>query len=217
MSVRMIQLKSREEWLEHRKNYIGGSSAASILGLNPWMSNVQLWELKTGRRKKTVLDDNEFVKYGHAAEPHLRELFKLDFPEYKVSYVDNNSFLNDRYPFGAASLDGWLEDEEGRKGILEIKTSNMLNSMSKDKWKDQIPDNYYCQVLWYLGITEFDFAIVKAQLRSEYEGNVSLITKHYYIDRKDVGDDINLLMQKGAEFYEAIIQDKCPPLILPRI
>ena len=208
---------SREEWLQHRKERIGGSDAASVLGLNPWMSNTELWELKTGRRTKTFLDDNEFVKYGKAAEFHLRELFKLDFPEYEVFYEEGNMFVNDKYPFAHASLDGWLLDQEGRKGILEIKTSNMISSLMKDKWKDQIPDNYYCQVLWYLGITEFDFAIVKAQLRSEHEGDVSLVTKHYYIDRKDVGDDINLLMQKGAEFYEAIIQDKCPPLILPRI
>lgn len=215
--IQMRTYETREEWLKARKSYIGGSDAAAVLGMNPWMSNTELWEIKTGRRKKTFLDDNEFVKYGHAAEPLLRELFKLDYPEMEVFYEEGNMWTNDRFPFGHASLDGWLLDQEGRKGILEIKTSNMISSLMKDKWKDQIPDNYYCQVLWYLGITEFDFAIVKAQLRSEHEGDVSLITKHYYIDRKDVGDDINLLMQKGAEFYEAIIQDKCPPLILPRI
>jgi predicted phage-related endonuclease len=65
----MIQMRTydtREEWLKARKSYIGGSDAAAVLGMNPWMSNTELWEIKTGRRKKTFLDDNEFVKYGHA-------------------------------------------------------------------------------------------------------------------------------------------------------
>ena len=30
---------TREEWLEERKNGIGGSDAATILGLNPYKSN----------------------------------------------------------------------------------------------------------------------------------------------------------------------------------
>ena len=49
-----------------------------------------------------------------------------------------------------ASLDGELVDQDGRKGILEIKTTNILQSMQYEKWKDRIPDNYYIQVLHYL-------------------------------------------------------------------
>ena len=37
---------SREEWLQGRKNHIGGSDAAACVGLNPYKDNVQLWEEK---------------------------------------------------------------------------------------------------------------------------------------------------------------------------
>ena len=40
--VNMITLNSRDEWLKCRKNRIGGSDAAAILGKNPYMSNVDL-------------------------------------------------------------------------------------------------------------------------------------------------------------------------------
>ena len=215
--VQMHTYETREEWLKARTSYIGGSDAASVLGLNPWMSNTELWEIKTGRRKKSFLDDNEFVKYGHDAEPLLRELFKLDFPDYKVEYEENNLWTNDRYPFGHASLDGWLTDPKGRKGILEIKTSNIMSSMSNEKWKDGIPDNYFCQVLWYLGITEFDFAIVKSQLRYDRDDDVSFSTRHYFIDRKDVESDIEYLFKKGEEFAACIKANRCPSRILPSI
>jgi len=216
----MIQMRtydSREEWLKARKSYIGGSDAAAVLGMNPWMSNTELWEIKTGRRTKTFLDDNEFVKYGHDAEPLLRELFKLDYPEMEVFYEEGNMWTNDRFPFGHASLDGWLKDEFGRLGILEIKTTNLLNKSMSDKWKDQIPDNYYLQCLHYMMVLEADFAIVKAQLKSERDGDVYLQTKHYWIERRDVEEDIETLREAEEEFYQCILKDKEPALILPEI
>ena len=214
MAVRMIQLTSREEWLKKRTSYVGGSEAAALVGKNPYMTNIDLWQIKTGQQAKENIDNKDYVIYGHNAEPHLRELFALDYPQYKVGYIDNNIWLNDRYPFAHASLDGWLTDPEGRKGILEIKTTNILQSMQKEKWDHRIPDNYYCQVLWYMGVTEFDFAILKAQLKYDYDGDVFLTTKHYQIERSEVEEDINYLMQRGEAFAEYIKKGKEPPLVI---
>ena len=104
---------SREEWLQARNNRIGGSDAAAIIGLNPYMSNVELWEIKTGRRQQEDISQKPYVKYGTKAEKYLRELFKLDHPEYLVLYQENNMFFNDAYPWAHASLDGWLGSENG--------------------------------------------------------------------------------------------------------
>jgi len=134
MSIEMIVLKDRAEWLENRKNGIGGSEISAVIGQNPYMDNVTLWELKTGRRQPEDISDKPCIQYGHQAEMHLRGLFRLDFPEYSVDYVDNNSFVNSKYPWAKASLDGWLTDENGRKGVLEIKTTEILQSMQKEKW-----------------------------------------------------------------------------------
>ena len=215
MAARMIQLKSREEWLEKRTSYVGGSEAAALVGKNPYMSNIDLWQMKTGQQVKPEIDDKDYVIYGHNAEEHLRALFALDYPQYEVKYVDNNMWLNDRYPFAHASLDGWLiEKETGRKGILEIKTTNILQSMQKEKWDHRIPDNYYCQCLWYMGVTEFDFAILKAQLKYDYAGDVFLTTKHYHMDRAEVQEDIDYLMQRGESFAEYVRTRKEPPLVI---
>ena len=88
--VSMIQLKSRDEWLQHRKSRIGGSEASAIVGMNPYMTNVDLWEYKTGRKRPVDISDKDYVQYGIKAEDHLRELFKLDHPEYEVFYEENN-------------------------------------------------------------------------------------------------------------------------------
>lgn len=215
--VEMITLKNRAEWLEKRKGRIGGSEAACIVGMNPYQTNVELWEYKTGRRVAEDISDKPFVKYGTNAEEYLRELFKLDYPQYNAHYVDNNMWLNEKYPFAHASLDGWLEDEKGRRGVLEIKTTNILQSMQREKWNHRIPDNYYIQVLHYLMVTEFDFAVLKAQLKYDYDGDIFLTTKHYLIEREEVQEDIEFLEKAERKFYECIKEDRQPNLVLPVI
>lgn len=217
MAIRRLTFDSKEEWLKHRTR-IGGSDAAAILGLNPWKSNVQLWMEKTGQTPVPDISDKDVVKYGVAAEPLLRSLFAIDFPEYEVEYFGDNMILNDDFPFAAASLDGELiERATGRKGILEIKTTNILRSMQKEQWKDRVPDNYYIQLLHYLMVTEFEFAILKASLKTVFDGMPYIQTKHYFIERSEVQEDIEYLAQKESEFYEFIKKGKQPALILPFI
>lgn len=217
MTITMKVLKSREEWLAERRNYIGGSEASAVIGYNPYQSNIDLWELKTGRRKAEDISNKPYVLYGTKAEEHLRELFKLDFPQYKVEYVDNNMFFNDKYPFAHASLDGWLTDADGRMGILEIKTTEIMGSVQREKWNKQIPNNYYIQVLHYMMVLEADFAVLKGQLKSNFDDMPSLQTKHYYIERSEVENDIQFLANAEKEFYQHIKNDTLPNLILPQI
>lgn len=217
MAVEMHILASHEEWLANRKKGIGGSEISAVIGCNPYMDNVTLWKYKTGQLEPEDISDKPFVKYGNDAEHHLRELFKIDFPEYSVKYIENNSFRNDRFPWALASLDGWLIDDEGRTGILEIKTTEILNSMHREKWNKQIPQNYYCQVLFYMAVLEADFAILKAQLKTVFDGMPYLQTRHYPIERADVEADIQYLMQEGERFWQYVQSGKQPPLRLPEI
>ena len=212
----MKVLSSREEWLKNRTK-IGGSDASAIVGLNPYKTNVDLWMEKTGQIVPEDISDKSYVQYGTNAEEHLRSLFALDFPQYKVEYVDNNMFTNDKYPFAHASLDGWLTDQEGRKGILEIKTTEILQSMQKEKWNQRIPDNYYIQILHYLMVTEFEFAVLKAQLKTVFDGVPYLQTKHYFIERSEVEEDIQYLAEKEKKFWKQVQERNRPALILPDI
>lgn len=214
--VEMQILESREEWLNSRIR-IGGSDAAAVIGLNPYKDNIELWREKTGKIIPEDISGRPYVQYGTNAERWLRELFILDFPEYTVDYYENNMFLNSKYPFAHASLDGWLRDQDGRKGVLEIKTTNILQSMQKEKWKDQMPDNYYIQILHNLLVTEFDFAVLKAQLKYDYSGEIVLHTRHYFIERSEVAEDIEYLAEQERKFWEYVTEQKQPALILPEI
>lgn len=212
--VTMITYPSRSEWLEGRKKTIGGSDAAAILGLSNWMTNVELWELKTGRTEQKEVS-SPLMTYGQEAEEYLRELFRLDHPNLKVFYEPNNLFLNPAYPWAHASLDGWLEDDYGRRGVLEIKTASPMSGEQYRKWQGKIPDNYYIQVLHEMAVYEADFAVVKAQLKRMMSGEMVIETRHYTIKRDK--DEINYLMDKEKEFYEHILTGERPSLILPEV
>lgn len=210
---------TREAWLETRKLGIGGSDASAIVGMNPYKSNIELWEEKTGRVEPEDIGEKPYVKYGSEAEKHLRELFKLDYPEYKVLHKEYDIIVHPEIPFLLASLDGMLiHKETGRKGILEIKTTNILNSMHREKWNDRIPNNYFVQCLHYLLVTGADFCILKAHLKTDFSGEVRINTKHYTIERSEVLEDIEYLKNKEIEFWtEYVMKDRRPDLLLPAI
>lgn len=213
--LKMYRFETRDEWLEARKKFIGGSDVSCILGLNPYKTNVQLYREKKGLVMPDDLSDNPLVEYGSKAEEHIRALFELDHPELKVGYIPENSWRNTKFPFAAASLDGWTVDGRNRTGILEIKTATITSGQQSAKWKDAIPDNYYCQVLFYLGVTECSFVDLRANLKYQFpDSPLRIETRDYHIERSEVEQDIATIMEAAAEFHKALEEGNEPSLIL---
>lgn len=204
-------------WLAGRMNGIGGSDASAVVGMNPYKTNIELFEEKTGRRIQEDISEKPYVIYGKQAEEYIRELFRLDYPEYQVEHHEFRILQSLSYPFMQASLDGELTDQEGRRGILEIKTTNILQSMQYEKWKDRIPDNYYIQVLHYLLVTGYDFVVLRAHLVSEWGRDRRTTVKHYFIEREEVREDLDMLLKEEKKFWAYVESGRKPPLILPEI
>ena len=214
----LLKINNREDWLQARQNQgIGGSEAGAVLGLNKYTTNVDLWELKTGRTEPADLSDNAAVQFGKFAEPLLRELFKQDYPEYKVDYHEFYIYANDTYPFIFATLDGEITAPDGSRGILEIKTTTIQNRNQWDEWEDKIPDSYFVQVLHQLAATGWDFVILKAYIRYHVDNEVRVTIRHYRIKRRDYENDIAYLIQTERDFWEKVQNDEKPNLILPNI
>ena len=208
------------EYLKIRHSGIGGSDSSAIIGMNPYKSNIDLFKEKTGKKEIADISDKPYVRYGTLAEDLLRQLFALDHEEeFEVNHLENSMYRDKEYPFLFASLDGeLLEKETGRKGILEIKTTNILQSMQKEKWKEKIPDNYYTQILHYLMVTGADFVVLVAQLKSEFNGTIYKQTKEYKIERTEVEEDLKYLKEQEIKFWtENVLKDKEPNLLLPDI
>ena len=216
----VINIKTEQSWHNERLKGVGGSDAASVLGVNPLKSNIELWREKTGRSQPEDISEKPAVKYGKRAEEYLRALFLLDYPQYTLDYSPYDQHINSNYDFIRASLDGLLTDQDGTKGILEIKTTEILNPKQWEEWENKIPTNYFCQILHYFLIDEdFKFCKLKAKIRyhKQNDPEVYATIRHYHILRENHLQDIEYLLEKEKEFWRYIQQDKEPPLLLPNL
>lgn len=207
--------KTREEWLNLRTQGIGGSDAASILGLNKYKSNLDLYYEKTGI-KKNNFSGNDATEYGKKAEEHIRGLFLLDYDFYS-EYHEYRMYANDEHKFLYATLDGELTDKYGKRGVLEIKTTTIRNPKQWDEWDNKIPDSYYVQVLHQLLATGWDYAWLRAYIRYFKGDDLRVTIKDYYINRADVIDDLEELLKAEIKFWDAVVNKKEPGLIMPGI
>lgn len=135
---------SHEEWLEHRKNAIGGSDASSIIGLNQWSSPYTVWADKLG--KLPPKEDNEAMRLGRDLEDYVAKRF-TEVTGKKVRR-ENAIIYNEKYPFAHANVDRLIVGEDAG---LECKTTSVLN-LKKFK-NGAFPDNYYVQCVHYLMVT----------------------------------------------------------------
>ena len=59
------------------------------------------------------------------------------------------------------SPDGLVQEiATGKLGIYEGKTAAILNNILKESWRDQIPNNYFIQLLHGIFVTGFEFAVL---------------------------------------------------------
>ena len=137
---------SKEQWLEARKCGIGGSDAASVLGLNPYKSSVSVYIEKVDYIHGVSMSDkningckkdssNEEVNYrmelGNKLEDFVANEFSLK-TGLKVRNV-NGILKNDKYPFAIANIDRAVV---GEKAFLECKVTNSYSKRC-GKWECQ--------------------------------------------------------------------------------
>ena len=181
---------SRGEWLEWRKNGIGGSDVAAILGISKWKSALELWLEKTGQAGDLEAE-NEAMEWGHIMEPVIRSHFK-EVTGKKV--VEIHAIMQSpEYPFMLADIDGLTEDDEGNPAILEIKTAS---EYKRSEWEDDIPHYYQTQVQHYLSVT----GLAKAYVAVLIGGNTFRL---YEVDAdKEVQQ---MLVAVEADFWSKVI------------
>ncbi len=137
----------REEWLALRRTGIGGSDAATICGLNPFSSLIELWADKTGRLPDK--DDNEAMRQGRDLEDYVASRF-CEVTGKKVERR-NATYQHDKYDFINANIDRKVV---GENAGLECKTTSVFNK--SDFENGEIPRYYYCQCMHYMNVMGFD-------------------------------------------------------------
>ena len=184
---------SRDEWLGHRQKSIGGSDAASILGLNQYTSPYSVWAEKLG--KLPPKDDNEAMRQGRDLEFYVAERF-CEATGKKVRR-ENNILINPDYPYAHANVDRMVVGEDAG---LECKTTSSLNL--KNFKNGAFPDNYYVQCVHYMMVTG-----CKKWYLAVLVLNRDFLT--FEIERDE--EEIEALARSEEEFWK-LVESKTAPI-----
>jgi len=134
-----------DRWHAARKESLGATDAAVILGANPWKSQLELYSEKVGDLRETDLDDIERVQWGKRLEPVVIEAY-AERAERKAEHA-NVMLRSKRTTWPAhCTLDGttWLDDlSYSDRWPLEVKTAG---AFGQDEWADGIPEMYRIQI-----------------------------------------------------------------------
>lgn len=138
---------STKEWEHIRRYSIGGSEAATVLGLSKYQTPRSLWHEKRTRYDEPYdIGREQIFDYGHCVEPYIvgelaSRLGAKVYPEYRM-------FAHKVHPYVSCNPDGILLFPDGHFALFEAKTAFWLK---KQEWKE-IPDYYAPQPRQYLEV-----------------------------------------------------------------
>lgn len=143
----------RDVWLKARRDGVGGSDVAALLGTSPWSTPMQVWLEKTGRTGGE--QESERMRWGQLLEATVA----AEWASRESCKVRRLGTIADPHrPWRMASLDravivpGTLD----AAALLEVKTTS---ERSASEMPDaELVDRYRVQANWYLGITGLDVA-----------------------------------------------------------
>lgn len=212
---------TNDEWLEYRRQGLGGSDAGIVAGVSPYKSPYALWAEKTGV-VETTFKGNKATEWGHnlervVAEQYAREtnssvvcipaiLASVERP-WQQANVDF-FVCNDEGPFGiypagkVTDVDPSQFEYVNFKAILEIKTTGIASRGNAKGWYyGAVPENYELQGRHYAsvtGITNVTYACLV--------GGEGLVIR----DRSYTNEQLDALNRMEENFWNQV-QEKVAP------
>lgn len=184
---------SHDQWLEMRKQGIGGSDVAAIAGLNKWKSPVAVYLEKLDAIEGQ--EENEAMYWGNV----LEDVVAREFTERTgLKIRRRNAILkHPDHPFMLANVDRLIV---GQKVGLECKTANEY--LKKEWEEEEIPAQYILQCQHYMAVTGFEAWWIAVLVG----GNKFIYKK---IDRDE--ELINYLVGIEKNFWENHVLKQIPP------
>ena len=119
--IERIDITSRDQWLALRGQDVTASVAGALAGVHPYVTPYSLYLLKSG----LVSEDPEEtapMRRGKLLEPVAVELLRELRPKWKIGTYPVGHYLRDADTRIGATPDVNVVDEDGRPGIVQVKS-----------------------------------------------------------------------------------------------
>ncbi len=175
--IRLVSTQdmTQEDWLRYRKQGLGASEVAVVMGLSQFKASIQLFYEKIGEDLGFSVENlSKFL--GKEQEPFIATLWEHWDPKnpgheqmiynyrrgVKVRRCKRvNAYAhNPKYPWLFVSLDREINHHVDHSGImrengaLELKT---IGGYEADKWEAGFPPGYVVQVQTQIGVCEYEY------------------------------------------------------------
>lgn len=198
MATRVTSIGLTAEQVEARKLGIGGSDAAAVLGVDPYRTALDIYEIKLGLKQPDP--PNAAMKRGTHLEGIARSLYR-ELTGRKIRQIKQRT--HPTYPFMRCLVDGEVVGDDRGRGVFEAKCPG-LHVFSKIE-REGLPLHWItqmCHNIEVTGCTWGSFAIFSAELWR-------LI--HFDVERD--GDLARALVQAERIFWEQHVVAKVPPTV----
>lgn len=174
------------EWVRWRRGGLGASDFASVVGVDAFRGEYELWASK--RRDDAPVDQpSDVMRFGSFVEAYALDRYE---EETGTTLVRGETFANDHWPHCWATLDG----RAGRIGVEAKYTTTSV----------ELPEKWVVQALAQIGLADLDCVdLVRVSPRGE--------PTYHRIERDDAR--ITRLLDLGQGWYERyVIGGEEPPL-----
>jgi putative phage-type endonuclease len=190
---------SYSDWLQYRRNGIGGSDLAAICGISKYKTLLHVYLEKLGEAPEDTM--SEAAEWGTRLEPLIAEKFAYEHPEWAIT-EKKVIYCHPDHSWALGNLDRMIICPDRGRGILEIKTAS---EYLRHEWdNDNIPDYYYVQLQWYLFVTGLEWGYF-----------ATLIGGNKYREYEVFRDNelIEQLFRLASDFWQQyVLLRKTPPI-----
>jgi len=188
-----------EEWVQDRKEYLGGSELAAAFGKSKYQTPLQLWMIKTGRMEPQ--GSSPITELGHILESVVAE----KFTETTGLKARNRSqaYQHPRHCFLRGNIDRQITSSNlhDSPGVLEIKTT----SSQRLKHEENLyPLSWEYQIQWYLFLSGYSYSYLAIM-----ERDTGVFHEPILIQRNQ--ELIDELFEKAVTWWNTHILADIPP------
>lgn len=195
----IVKLDNRAAWLFERRQTIGASEVAAILGMSPWESAYSLWAKKV--YGDTSTDEPEWQEWGNLIEPLICDKYAAETGRKVVDHGRYAVRYSETCPHLSATLDREvLAFDERGPGCMDAKN---VTAYKASDWQDGAPLVYQIQLQAQMEVTGYRWGSLAALIG----GNTF---RWCDVERNDAF--IAMMRTKIAAFWK-LIETKTPPPI----
>lgn len=187
-------MNAREQWLAERRQGIGASDIAAVLGISPFATPLELYLDKIGETPDK--EDEPQMRRGRRLEPLVLDFYA---EETGRAVTRQQECVVGAEPWMRATLDGF---DAAAVAPVEAKTVNAFAAQDfGDAWTDEVPLNYAAQVHWQMMLTDAGTGYLAALIGSD---------DFRIFELKRDRDLEKMLVARAREFWQRV-QDRRPP------